>query len=577
MRNVYLFWFMIVAAVLLIVETAETQGHSHPAVYVPIVYSDGITPVLAMDLTFVAYIDTRPREQLTETSTGSAVWDDVSGAGAMVDCEHFPTFWSIGEILIMEITGAGSNYTHPETGVFTLELNNDDPQYAYGNGPNGEFILSGEGWLFEVVDSLGNVGRATSLALDGNGAPHISYVDYGQDRLMYAWRSTAGWHIDVVDGSSIANYNTSLALAADGTPRIAYVSNGDQKYAYRDDTGWHIERVSAYAQPWISLALDSRGLPHTAGQFGLYACEDDTTSDRYYSLQYAHKSEFGWQVELVEGGNLSGVFCSIAVDEAGYPHIVHWDTYDPNYCWKDATGWHVEVFADGPAYDCSLELDGYGFPHVSYSTGSTIEYARHQETGWSFQTVDTEEGGNFHTSLELDDLTLPHITYCNWDAGDLRYAFFDGDYWWIQTVVDEGNVGQYNSLALDSLCRPHISYRDETNADLVYARLIPSTNVSGTLVGQLVYLTWSVVPGAAEYWVYGAPGYPFYLPDLVPPFSNRLAVLPQGSLSWISPNPSGSPGYGWTYLVFVATASGQEVCTSNRVGEATFSMDIRGQ
>ncbi|MBD3373087.1 MAG: hypothetical protein GF403_10290 [Candidatus Coatesbacteria bacterium] len=55
-----------------------------------------------------------------------------------------------------------------------------------GTGDDGDGDTGA--WHIVTVDSAGNVGRFSSLALDSAANPHISYYDNTYDNLKYAWR-----------------------------------------------------------------------------------------------------------------------------------------------------------------------------------------------------------------------------------------------------------------------------------------------------------------------------------------------------------------------------------------------------
>ena len=57
-------------------------------------------------------------------------------------------------------------------------------------------------WQIETVDSPGNTGRHTSLALDSSGYPHISYHEVMPNyNLKYAYYNGSSWQIEILDSA----------------------------------------------------------------------------------------------------------------------------------------------------------------------------------------------------------------------------------------------------------------------------------------------------------------------------------------------------------------------------------------
>ncbi|WP_157199812.1 hypothetical protein [Methanogenium cariaci] len=149
------------------------------------------------------------------------------------------------------------------------------------------------GWHTETIDENGDRVGYSSLAIDSDDNPHLSYYNPEENELRYAWKDVSGWHIEMFDDVGYACY-TSLALDDDGyPPHISYSEGGvdEVRYACKDAAGWHIETFDTVDAIYTSLSLDSAGYPHVS-----YVLN----GEKY--LKYAWKDASGWHSERVVGG-----------------------------------------------------------------------------------------------------------------------------------------------------------------------------------------------------------------------------------------------------------------------------------
>jgi hypothetical protein len=140
---------------------------------------------------------------------------------------------------------------------------------AASTGPAG---VSAQAWQTQTVDTAGQVGTHTSLALDVEDLPHISYRDYGRLDLRYAHYDGITWISETVDVLDDGGLYTSLALDSTGHPHIVHCAKEIGapssftriRYVAYDGAGWISETVdgAGLGAAYTFLALDSHDRPH---------------------------------------------------------------------------------------------------------------------------------------------------------------------------------------------------------------------------------------------------------------------------------------------------------------------------
>ncbi|MGZ4850859.1 MAG: hypothetical protein ACXV2C_05720 [Candidatus Bathyarchaeia archaeon] len=193
---------------------------------------------------------------------------------------------------------------------------NDYPHISYYAVQNGNDLKyaswTGSSWSIQTIDSDAYVGEFTSLKLDRAGNPHISYWDFGKnftnEDLKVAWCDDLGWHIQTVDSVGDVGKYSSLDLDNNGKTHISYydIGNGDLKYAVSNGSSWNIQVVDSTGDVGTdsSLALDSQGNPHIS-----------YTDNTNHILKYASWSGFAWNIISLRSAGYVGEYTSLPNDQ----------------------------------------------------------------------------------------------------------------------------------------------------------------------------------------------------------------------------------------------------------------------
>ncbi len=354
----------------------------------------------------------------------------------------------------------------------TLDVNGN-PYISYYDALNGDlkcaYVVLGN-WFVDTVDSAGVTGLYTSIAVD-NSSPvkiYISYYDYTNANLRYAVWNGSRWSRFTADSAGDVGQYSSLALDHVNNARISYydATNKDLKYAYWTGSTFVVSKV------------DGAGVD--VGKYSSIALKDGRNPSISYfdethgRLRYAEYGSTGWTIYTLSTDEQSGRYSSIALDPNNnwYPRISFYSGVLGQLKLVERTGsttWKYSVIdqAHNQGAFASMALDSTDKPHVAYfdDVADNLDYVSWDGAAWQFELVDSQTGVGTYCSLALDAADAPHISY--WDGnGRLKYATKSGGVWQIEYADTASGVGKYTSIALDPAGLPYISYYDMTNKNL---------------------------------------------------------------------------------------------------------------
>lgn len=189
-------------------------------------------------------------------------------------------------------------------------------------------ILQDGAWRARTLDFDNETGKWNSMVLDAQGFPLISYSAWRSGQLKFAYWNGNRWNITSVDSRehSRDEYNigqgSSLVLDRDGKPLISYYSESKLKYARQQGTRWTNETVDSitWLGGWLgfrsSQVLDQSGFPHV--------CYEDAGV-----LKHAFGDGKNWHVQVIAPSGIEAYrYSAIAIDREGTLYISYHDPSD---------------------------------------------------------------------------------------------------------------------------------------------------------------------------------------------------------------------------------------------------------
>jgi hypothetical protein len=357
------------------------------------------------------------------------------------------------------------------------------------NGPRyGRTIVS-----LRRLDTNGDVGHSTSIAIRPNGNPIVSYHDATTNGdLKVAACSTPDCSgtttVTTIDATGYVGEMSSIAIGTDGNPVISYhdFTNRDLKVAActtPDCTGTAtITTIDGddNVGMWTSIAIGSNGHP-------VISYFDDSNDNLKVAACTTRDCTGTATITTLDVTNNVGEQTSITIGTSGFPIISYRDVTNGNLkvaaCTTvDCTGTTdlrlVDSFQDTGRYS-SIAIGADGNPIISYflATSGNLKVAACSSPNcagpYSVVDVDTAGEVGWYTSITIGTDGKPVISYMDMTTNTLKLATCADATCTnpaaIRTLDPTEFVGNDTSITIGAFGNPIVSYMNGIDRDLQVA------------------------------------------------------------------------------------------------------------
>jgi len=372
----------------------------------------------------------------------------------------------------------------------------------------------GSGYSVTTVDASGNAGQYSSLAIGTDGFPVISYYDATNGDLKVVKCGNAacssGNTTTTIDSTGDVGTASSIAIGADGFPVISYDGTTANrlkvaKCANAACTGsatiTAVDTVTmTFGRAPSSIVVPSDGLPVISYYY------TDTADLRVLKCGNASCSS-GNTITTVDATNNNGDYSSIAIGNDGLPIVSYYENVGADLrvtkcgnasCSSGNTTTVVDSTGNLGRYT-SIVVPADGLPVISYFefNAQTLKVAKCANAACSgsatITTVDSTSFTGSNTSIKIGSDGFPVISYKSFDgsSGTLKVAHCgnascSSGNTFITADTSLGFSDINTSLAVPADGLPVISYYNANATTLKVAKAAAPGYTGGASLGSAV-------------------------------------------------------------------------------------------